>query len=147
MPLPEFTSTGDLPVGVHGVGHSEIGERFGKMSVRRVVLFGRLQRVLNIARATGHLAKFIVFGSFVTTKAEPNDVDIFLLMEDSFDVSLLHGESRLVFDHPAAQDFFGCSIFWLRRLAALGGAEAAVSQWQIKRDGTLRGILEITGEP
>jgi hypothetical protein len=28
------------------------------------------------ARATRHLARMIVFGSFVTTKAEPNDVDV-----------------------------------------------------------------------
>jgi len=34
--------------------------------------------------ASGHLARFIVFGSFVTAKPAPNDVDIFLLMEDSF---------------------------------------------------------------
>jgi len=30
------------------------------------------------------LARFAVFGSFVTDKAEPNDVDIVLIMEDAF---------------------------------------------------------------
>jgi hypothetical protein len=34
-------------------------------------------------------------------------------------------------------------VFWLRRLAALGGEEHAIAGWQIKRDGTLRGIVEI----
>jgi hypothetical protein len=104
-----------------------------------------LQRIFDIASATGHLARFIVFGSFITTKDNPNDVDVFLLMDDAFDVSLLHGEPRLVFEHSAAQAHFGCSIFWLRRLAAFGGEEAAVAQWQIKRDGNRRGIVEITG--
>lgn len=37
-----------------------------------------------LAKASGHLARFIVFGSFVTAKPAPNDVDIFLLMSDSF---------------------------------------------------------------
>jgi len=34
-------------------------------------------------------------------------------------------------------------VFWLRRLAAFGGEEQAISEWQIKRDGTRRGIIEI----
>src|SRR5207244_870843 len=73
-----------------------------------------------LTRSTGHLARFIVFGSFVTAKSEPNDVDIFLLMEDSFDVRQVSSEARLVFDHAAAQNLLGASVFWIRRAAALG---------------------------
>ena len=92
------------------------------------------------------MARFVVFGSFVTAKTEPADVDIFLLMEDTFDVGQLTGEARVLFDHAAAQAHFGASVFWLRRLAALGGEERTISDWQIKRDGTYRGIVEIVGE-
>ena len=53
--------------------------------------------------ATGHVARFIIFGSFVTAKTEPNDVDIFLLMDDTFDVSKVTGETAILFDHLAAQ--------------------------------------------
>jgi hypothetical protein len=35
-------------------------------------------------------------------------------------------------------------VFWIPRAACLGGEEAAVLDWQIKRDGTRRGIAEIT---
>jgi hypothetical protein len=59
---------------------------------------------------------------------------------------LLVGETRLLFDHASAQDHFGCSVFWLRRLAAFGGEESAIGEWQIRRDGTERGIVEITSE-
>jgi len=38
-----------------------------------------------VAAATGHLARFVVFGSFVTDKAAANDVDVFLIMDDAFD--------------------------------------------------------------
>ena len=38
------------------------------------------------------------------------------------------------------------SVFWLRRLTALGGEEQAIAGWQIKRDGTRRGIVEIVDE-
>lgn len=99
-----------------------------------------------MARAAEHVARFIVFGSFVTAAAEPNDVDVFLLMEDTFDASRLTGEARLLFDHAAAQAHFGGSVFWLRRLAAWEGEKAAVEYWQVKRDGGRRGIVEIVQE-
>lgn len=106
----------------------------------------RLERVYRLALATGHVARFLVFGSFVTTKPEPNDLDVFLLMEDSFEVGQLEGEARILFEHAAAQAHFGASVFWLRRLAAFPNEQEAVEHWQIKRDGTRRGIIELTPE-
>ncbi|MBI3041992.1 MAG: hypothetical protein HYY78_04110 [Betaproteobacteria bacterium] len=80
----------------------------------------------------------------MTAKPDPDDVDVFLVMHDTFDLGQVTGEARLVFDHPAAQAHFGASIFWLRQLAALPNEEAAVRGWQLKRDGTRRGVVEIT---
>ena len=37
-----------------------------------------------LAKASGHLAQFFVFGLFLTARPLPNVVDFFLLMEDSF---------------------------------------------------------------
>jgi hypothetical protein len=34
----------------------------------------------------------VVFGSFVTDTPQPNDVDVFLLMDDNFDASQFTGE-------------------------------------------------------
>ncbi|MBI3913520.1 MAG: hypothetical protein HY327_04940 [Chloroflexi bacterium] len=96
-----------------------------------------------MAIQTGHLRRFIIFGSFVTAKPNPGDVDIFLLMEDTFDVSQASGETALIFNHLAMQNYEGASIFWVRRLAALGGEGATVEYWQVKRDGTKRGIVEV----
>jgi len=103
----------------------------------------RLKRVYDLASATGQMKRFIVFGSFLTAKPEPNDIDVFLVMHDTFDLSQVTGEARLIFDHPAAQAHFGASIFWLRQLAALPNEEEAVLGWQLKRDGTRRGIVEV----
>ena len=75
---------------------------------------------------------------------EPGDVDIFLLMEDTFDVSQATRESKVVFDHTAAHDYLGASVFWIRRAAALGDETSAIAHWQIKRDGGRRGIVEVT---
>lgn len=73
-------------------------------------------------------------------------MDVFLLMEDAFDITRLTGESRLLFDHTAAQAHFGGSVFWLRRLAAFGGEQSTIEYWQCKRDGSQRGIVEIIPE-
>jgi hypothetical protein len=145
MPLPSVTDSGDLPVGVHVATLTEIIDRFGTASDRRRLLALRLGRIHGIAMRTGHLARFIVFGSFITSKVEPNDVDVFMIMDDGFDFSLLDRETRLLFEHGSAQAIFGCSVFWIRRLAAIGGEEASIGDWQIKRDGTFRGIVEISG--
>jgi len=64
-------------------------------------------------------------------------------MEDSFDVRQVSTEARLVFDHAAAQNLLGASVFWIRRAAALGGEDVTISDWQTKRDGNKRGILEV----
>jgi hypothetical protein len=146
VPLPELTETGDLPPGVHLDSMPEVISRFGTGSARRKILALRLQRIHRIAVQTGDLGRFVVFGSFVTSKSEPNDVDVFMIMDDNFDVGQLVGEARLLFEHAAAQTHFGCSVFWVRRSAALGGEQPMIEHWQIKRDGTQRGVVEITSE-
>lgn len=103
----------------------------------------RLERIYRVAVGTGHLARFVVFGSYVTDKPEPNDVDVFLLMEDTFDRGQLTGAAWLLFDHASAQSHFGASVFWLRRVAAYGGEQETIEYWQTKRDGSPRGIVEI----
>jgi hypothetical protein len=146
MPMkqwPEFDSNGDLPVGIHQATLAEIIEHFGDSTLQRRIVARRLERIYQLARSTGHLARLIIFGSFVTAKPEPNDVDIFLLMEDTFDSSQVTGEAAVIFDHAAAQNYEGASVFWIRRMAALGGEPAALERWQIKRDQTQRGIVEI----
>jgi hypothetical protein len=55
----------------------------------------------------------------------------------------LTGEAALIFDHGAAQQAEGTSIFWIRRRAAIGGEEAALQYWQITREQTTRGIVEV----
>jgi hypothetical protein len=127
--LPPFTGAGDLPQGVHRATLEEVLDHFGQSTVQRKLVAARLRRVYELALSTGHLSRFVVFGSFVTEKSDPNDVDLFLLMDDSFDLSGVMGEARLVFDHPAAQAHFGASIFWLRQLAALPNEAEAIAGW------------------
>jgi len=143
MAIPDFAEVGNLPLGIYAATIAEVRQRFGTQGPLRRSLAGRMERIHALAAATGSLGRFIVFGSFVTAKPDPNDVDIFMLMNDDFDASCLSGETRLVFDHMAADAYFGCSVFWIRRLAAFGGEQATIEHWQNCRDGARRGIIEV----
>lgn len=146
MALPDLTDSGELPLGVHPASLQETLDRFGVGHPQRITVGERLERTYRVAAATGHLARFVVYGSFVTEKPQPNDVDVFVLMDDSFDGDTLHGESALLFDHAAADFHFGASVFWARRLSAMGGEQSMVEYWQAKRGGGQRGIIEIVEE-
>lgn len=124
---PKFNESGDLPPGIHQATLRDVVEHFGKGSFRRAIVVERLQRIYSLTIETGHVSRFIIFGSFVTNKSDPQDIDIFLLMDDKFDVRQVTGEASILFDHLAAQNYEGASIFWLRRMTALDGEESALS--------------------
>jgi Family of unknown function (DUF6932) len=143
MSLPEFTWSGELPLGVHRATLREVVTRFGSGPPQRVAIGERLERIHRLACETGKLARFVVFGSFVTDKPDPNDLDAFLIMDDSFDGAALNAEQTVLFDHAAADAHFGASIYWVRRLSAFGGEQATIEFWQTTRGGGKRGIVEI----
>jgi hypothetical protein len=143
MALPAFNDDGDLPPGVHRATLSEVLERFGQGSVQRCAVADRLKRVYELVASTGHLARFVVFGSFITAKPDPDDVDVILLMEDTFDLASVTGEAALPFQHMEADAHFGASVFWTRRSGAIGGEQAMIEYWQVRREGGRRGIVEI----
>jgi hypothetical protein len=146
MTLPAFNEEGDLPPGVFRATLADVLGRFGQGSVQRRAVADRLNRLYQLVALTRQLARFVVFGSFITAKADPGDVDVILLMEDTFDLASVTGESALVFEHMEADAHFGASVFWTRRSGALGGEQAMVEYWQVRREGGRRGIVEIVGE-
>jgi hypothetical protein len=144
--LPAFNEEGDLPPGVHRATLPEVLERFGQGSLQRRAVADRLDRLYRLVASAGQLARCVLFGSFITDKAEPNDVDIILLMEDTFDLASVTGEAALVFQHQEADAHFGASVFWTRRSGAIGGEQAMIEYWQVRREGGQRGIVEIVRE-
>jgi len=140
MALPKLTDSGELPLGVHPASLQETIARFGTGDAQRIAVAERLERIHRVAASTGHLARFVVYGSFVTEKARPNDVDVFMVMDDEFNGDELGVESSLLFDHAAADTHFGASVFWVRRPTAFGGEQATVEYWQAKRGGGQRAL-------
>ncbi len=145
MALPAFNEEGDLPPGVYRDAGGGLGTVRPRIFQRRAAS-ERLNRLYQLVASTGCLARFVVFGSFITAKAAPRDVDVIVLMEDAFDLATVTGEAALVFQHMEADAHFGASVFWTRRSGAVGGEQAMVEYWQVRREGGLRGIVEIVGD-
>jgi hypothetical protein len=78
--LPPLNESGDLPPGVHLAAWPEIEQRFGKGSAARRRALATLRRLHDLARHTGALKAFHVFGSFVSAAPDPREVDIVLIM-------------------------------------------------------------------
>jgi len=114
MSLPEFNEAGDLLVGRHAATLDEVLARFGVGTPQRVAVTDRLRRIHALAVATGQLDRLVIFGSYVTQKAEPNDVDVILVMHNDFTTGGCPAESLVLFDHARADGELGASIFWVR---------------------------------
>jgi hypothetical protein len=82
MAIPQLDPDGLLPPGVHDCSIDELRSRFGsfQMSDHRPRLFEKLEQYLNEARQTALVLAVLVDGSFVTSAAAPEDVDVILLL-------------------------------------------------------------------
>jgi hypothetical protein len=144
MPWPQLNSAGELPAGIHQATMDGVLAQFGSGTAQRQAVPARLRRIYQLARATHKLERLIRFGSYITAKPDPNDVDVVLVMRDDFDVQACEEESQKLFDHLRAAEAFGASVFWIRPAQlVLETLEEFIAQWQITRDQTRRGIVEV----
>jgi hypothetical protein len=147
MPLPAFDERGDLPVGVQRATLDEVLTRFGHGTPQRQVVTGRLVRIYELARGTGKLLRFVIFGSYITAKPAPNDVDVILVMTDDFRLADCNAEAQPLFDHLSTHDELGASVFWTRPDGVLlETLDEFIAYWQIKRDHSQHGIVEVVEE-
>ena len=145
MPLPDFDSRGDLPEGVQQASLVEVLERFGQGTPQRQLVTSKLMRIYELTRHTGKLERIVIFGSYVTAKPAPRDVDIILIMRDDFSEPECDEQTRAVFNHARAQKELGASIFWTCVSGGLVDTlDEFIAHWQVRRDLGRRGIVEIT---
>ena len=69
--IPASNALGELPPGIHTATLEEVEAVFAK-TPRRRTLFDGLRRAMQNLKATG-VRRVFIDGSFVTTKANPND--------------------------------------------------------------------------
>lgn len=139
--IPDFRDDGYFPEGLHFATEAEATFRFGANTRRRQRLALRLRRWIELARAiSAH--RLFVDGSFVTSKAEPNDVDAVIWLPDDFvervsngNLEALELETMLLTRHPeeifAAEDRRGWND-WLEFFSRTR-----------ETDGRRKGVVEI----
>jgi hypothetical protein len=81
--IPAFREDGYLPPGLYVATPAEVTFRFGSANRQRRRLAIRVRRWIDLALAVG-APRMFVDGSFVTAKAEPNDVDGVILLPPDF---------------------------------------------------------------
>src|SRR5262249_41732827 len=93
--------------GVHPSTMDDVVARLGTGTPQRQAVTASLREIYDLARPSGKLDRVILFGSYVTARPEPNDVDIVLVMRDDFDLHACDRYTRRLFDHQRAANSFG----------------------------------------
>lgn len=87
--IPPFDESGCLPEGIYDCTIDEAAERFGgfQLSTQRAHLWDRFIEFMQEADACKLVDAVLVDGSFVTTNADPNDIDLVLVVPANHDFS------------------------------------------------------------
>jgi uncharacterized protein DUF6932 len=141
--LPEFNSHGNLPEGIHLATEDEVFLRFATTSARRQWLGEQLRSLLALARSTGQLSRLFLWGSFVTSKEVPNDVDGLLVMTADFAVETLPAQYHVLFDHVQARLRFQADVFWTKASIDEAVLQLWLDTYQTGKDFKRRGIVEV----
>lgn len=85
--IPALGPDGLLPDGVHDATLDEVEDRFGRFQEtdRRVGLFATLREFVSALSAESLVEEIILDGSFVTAAADPNDIDLLLVLRVDHD--------------------------------------------------------------
>jgi len=141
--LPELIGEGELPPGVHVADWQEFQSRFCGSSLRRVWLSGLLRELLALAATSGKLRRVFIWGSFVTAKPDPKDLDILLIMDDDFEVDGVAAPAQAVFDSVRAKLMFKSDVFWARSAIGPELLDLWLDTYQTSRSFRKRGIVEL----
>jgi hypothetical protein len=141
--LPEFNQDGNLPEGVHRATEAEVLSRFATTSARRKWLGERLCNLLEMARATGKLERVVLWGSFVTSKESPNDLDVLLVIAADFDLEQVPMDRRTLFNYAQAKIRFNADVFWTKVSIGQDTLDLWLDTYQLGKDLKRRGIVEV----
>lgn len=111
MSLPKLNKEGELPEGIHQATIGEVITQFGSGSQQREIVTQRFLRIYQLAKETQHLSRFIIFGSYITSKTKPNDIDIVIIFDDDFDMETCSENVKKLLNHQQADIEFGEVFF------------------------------------
>lgn len=144
--LPEFDIDGNLPPGIHHATLDEFEKRFSRFVVsdRRISLFARFNQLVAMARSSGIVNRLVVGGSFVTSTAEPNDIDVVIILSNDLDFEALTPSQFTVTDRRALRRVLKTEA--LDTITVRNGTtqmDLVLEFFQSKRDNKQVGVVEV----
>jgi hypothetical protein len=144
--IPPFNENGCLPEGIYDCTIDEAAERFGafQSSNQRPRLWDRFRDFVREAKACGLVDAVLVDGSFVTAKADPNDIDLVLVVSADHDFATDFQPSEYnVLSKRRVNRRFGFDLLVARAVSEEYHRYAAFFQQVRLEPGRKKGILRI----
>lgn len=141
--IPEFTADGWLPPGIYIASWSEFTERFSvfKRSNQRMMVIRSMEALYLEAKKSLIVKRFLVAGSILSVKDEPNDFDCILVLDEVILAQELPPfQYNLVSRRMARRMFKGDVVPVLEGSAAM---QNYLEFFQTNRDGQRIGLVEI----
>jgi predicted nucleotidyltransferase len=121
----------------------EIETRFGTSTPRRQFLFQQLQTLINRLRVVGGVKQIFLFGSFVTGKPSPNDIDFLVVMNGTFSTANLRGQDLDIFQHDLCRIKFHADLFWVTESVGTDQIQDLLDVFSHDREGQAQPIIEV----
>jgi uncharacterized protein DUF6932 len=144
--LPEFDIDGDLPPGIHHATFDELERRLSRfvISDRRINLFTSLKQLMAMARGSGIVHRLVIGGSFVTSKAEPNDIDIVIVLSNDLEFDALTPSQYAVTDRSALRSVLKTGALDVTTVrSGTSQMDLVLEFFQCKRDNKQVGVVEV----
>ena len=107
MALPEFDGDGFFPRGIHTASLLEVIERFGAGSLAREQQAELLRQVVEAAKGYPTIKRVLVWGSYVTSRPKPNDLDYSIVVSLDHKDELIADTHRRFFVPLDARIYYG----------------------------------------
>lgn len=109
--IPNLTSAGLLPTGIHLATLHEVELTFGRGTDTRIRLYESLRAFLELARAFQMFTSIVIDGSFVTNEPDPSDVDVVLILPGPQLKRLMKHSDYLKLESAAVRERFAIDLF------------------------------------
>jgi hypothetical protein len=107
VPLPNFTAEGYLPPGIHAASLREVQVHFGHGSPTRQLQIGLTEQIVETGRHYASIKRVLLWGSFVTDKPEPADLDYSIVVSVNHHRTPIAANHRRFFVPLDARQFYG----------------------------------------
>jgi len=120
---------------------TEFFARFGSGTPQRECVAARLRQAFTLVRPLEIIAGVIVWGSFVTAKPDPADVNILWVTRPIFDRSRLAVQIDVRFDPVLARRLYGIDVLSMPEGSAY--LSTLLDGLSVTRAFTKRGLVEV----